>query len=524
MNEKMFEIMKNKPGFIAALDQSGGSSSKTLKNYGIEESEYSSEEEMFNLIHEMRKRVFTSKAFTNDHIIGAILFEKTMLSKVNGQFTADYLWNEKQIVSFLKVDKGLAEQANGVKLMKEIPELDEELKEANEKNIFGTKMRSVIYEPNEEGIKAIVKQQFELAERICNAGLVPIIEPEVDINAPEKEKCEEILKADFENDNPSKSQENATNILKEDSETYNLNTHLNKKHDKLFKEILSDKKEAVKFINHYLNLCLVESDIEKYEKEFRTNGFYNIEADIVYKLKEKNVFILIEHQSSVDLKMAYRVLCYKDAIIESAIDKKRLKERNYKIPKVIAIVLYTGKRKWNSLSINDIEERIDGYENPNNEYHLIDSNEFSRNKLLSDNLITSKAMLIEKSKNKDELYKNIEDVIHNQIRNNTFDNTQLEKLVRYELAETEDNNIISKFLEKIRNIEGGNEIMTNASRIINNEIRKQRREGKIEGIAEGKAEGKAEGIALIAKKLKGQMHIKDISQITGLSEEEIKAL
>ena len=208
-------------------------------------------------------------------------------------------------------------------------------------------------------------------------------------------KCEEILKADFENDNPSKSQENATNILKEDSETYNLNTHLNKKHDKLFKEILSDKKEAVKFINHYLNLCLVESDIEKYEKEFRTNGFYNIEADIVYKLKEKNVFILIEHQSSVDLKMAYRVLCYKNAIIESAIDKKRLKERNYKIPKVIAIVLYTGKRKWNSLSINDIEEKIDGYENPNNEYHLIDSNEFSRNKLLSDNLITSKAMLIE---------------------------------------------------------------------------------------------------------------------------------
>lgn len=194
MNEKMFEIMKNKPGFIAALDQSGGSSSKTLKNYGIEESEYSSEEEMFNLIHEMRKRVFTSKAFTNDHIIGAILFEKTMLSKVNGQFTADYLWNEKQIVSFLKVDKGLAEQANGVKLMKEIPELDEELKEANEKNVFGTKMRSVIYEPNEEGIKAIVKQQFELAERICNAGLVPIIEPEADINAPEKEKCEEILK------------------------------------------------------------------------------------------------------------------------------------------------------------------------------------------------------------------------------------------------------------------------------------------------------------------------------------------
>ena len=128
MNEKMYEIMKNKQGFIAALDQSGGSSSKTLKNYGIPEDAYSTEEEMFNLIHEMRKRVFTSKSFTNEHIIGAILFEKTMMSKVNDEFTADYLWNEKQIVSFLKVDKGLAEEKDGVKLMKDIPNLDEELK------------------------------------------------------------------------------------------------------------------------------------------------------------------------------------------------------------------------------------------------------------------------------------------------------------------------------------------------------------------------------------------------------------
>lgn len=196
MNNEMYEIIKNKKGFIAALDQSGGSSSKTLKAYGIDESEYNTEEEMFNLIHEMRKRVFTSKAFTNEHIIGAILFEKTMLSKVNDEYTADYLWNEKRIVSFLKVDKGLAEQANGVKLMKEIPTLAEELREAREKNIFGTKMRSVIYEANEEGIRAVVKQQFEFAKQICDAGLVPIIEPEVDINAPEKEKCEEILKSE----------------------------------------------------------------------------------------------------------------------------------------------------------------------------------------------------------------------------------------------------------------------------------------------------------------------------------------
>ena len=196
MNNEMYEIMKNKQGFIAALDQSGGSSSKTLKAYGIDESEYNSEEEMFNLIHEMRKRVFTSKSFTNEHIIGAILFEKTMLSKVNDEFTADYLWNEKKIISFLKVDKGLAEEANGVKLMKEIPNLAEELQEAREKNVFGTKMRSVIYEANEEGIKAVVAQQFEFAKTICDAGLVPIIEPEVDIHAPEKEKCEEILKAE----------------------------------------------------------------------------------------------------------------------------------------------------------------------------------------------------------------------------------------------------------------------------------------------------------------------------------------
>ena len=196
MNNEMYEIMKNKLGFIAALDQSGGSSSKTLKAYGIEESEYNSEEEMFNLIHEMRKRVFTSKSFTNEHIIGAILFEKTMLSKVNDEFTADYLWNEKKIVSFLKADKGLAEETNGVKLMKEIPNLAEELQEAREKKVFGTKMRSVIYEANEEGIKAVVAQQFEFAKIICDAGLVPIIEPEVDIHAPEKEKCEEILKAE----------------------------------------------------------------------------------------------------------------------------------------------------------------------------------------------------------------------------------------------------------------------------------------------------------------------------------------
>ena len=194
MNEKMYEIMRDGRGFIAALDQSGGSSAKTLKNYGIDESEYSSEEEMFNLIHEMRKRVMTSKVFTNEHILGTILFEKTMMSEVNGKFTADYLWDEKGIVSFLKVDKGLAEEKNGVKLMKEIPNLKEEIEEANKKHVFGTKMRSVIYEANEEGIRDIVNQPFEFAKTICDGGLVPIIEPEVDIHSEQKELCEKILK------------------------------------------------------------------------------------------------------------------------------------------------------------------------------------------------------------------------------------------------------------------------------------------------------------------------------------------
>ena len=197
MNQEKLNIVKNNKGFIAALDQSGGSSAKTLKTYGIPEDRYSSEEEMFDLIHKMRERVFTSKSFTNEHILGTILFEKTMDSQVGGEYTADYLWNNKRIVSFLKVDKGLKDEENNVKLMKDIPNLDEVLKKANERNIFGTKMRSVIYGANPEGIKAIVDQQFEFAKIICENGLVPIIEPEVDINAPDKKECEMLLKEEI---------------------------------------------------------------------------------------------------------------------------------------------------------------------------------------------------------------------------------------------------------------------------------------------------------------------------------------
>lgn len=314
-------------------------------------------------------------------------------------------------------------------------------------------------------------------------------------------RCEEILREDTEYEESKNAQDNSksskesnyNNILKEDAEKYNSEIHINKKHDKLFKEILSDKREAIKFMNYYLNLSLVEDEIEKYEKEFRTGKFNNIEADIVYKIKDKNVFILIEHQSSVDLKMAYRIRCYKNAIIEESVDKKKLREKNYKIPKVIAIVLYTGRREWQNLLISDIEEKIEEYIEPENEYTLVDSNKFSREELLEDTLMTSKAMLIEKSKNTEELYQNIEDVIKNQKEKNALNNIQLEKLVQYELAETKDEKMIEDFIEKIRNAKGEVEIMTNASRIINNEMRKQRKAGIEEGKAEGKAEGRAIG-------------------------------
>ena len=193
MDNKKLDIMKNRKGFIAALDQSGGSSGKTLKLYGIDSDQYNSEDEMFDLIHEMRSRVMKSKEFTSDKIVGVILFEQTMNRKIDGKYTSDYLW-DKEILSFLKVDKGLAELNNGVQMMKDIPNLEDTLKVAVERGIFGTKMRSVIKEANEEGIRNVVKQQFDIAKVISSYGLVPIIEPEVDINAVDKEKCEEILK------------------------------------------------------------------------------------------------------------------------------------------------------------------------------------------------------------------------------------------------------------------------------------------------------------------------------------------
>ena len=187
--------MKTHPGFIAALDQSGGSTPGALRAYGIKEDAWSSEEEMFALVHQMRTRIITSPSFTGERILAAILFENTMDRDIEGQPTADYLWNVKRIVPFLKVDKGLAAEKDGVQLMKPMPELAALLDKARAKRIFGTKMRSLIKQANAAGIKDIVTQQFEVARQIIAAGLVPIVEPEVDIHCPDKAGAEDVAQS-----------------------------------------------------------------------------------------------------------------------------------------------------------------------------------------------------------------------------------------------------------------------------------------------------------------------------------------
>ena len=195
MNKEQFEQMKNSKGFIAALDQSGGSTPKALKLYGVTEDQYSNEEQMFDLIHQMRTRIIKSPAFSHNKIIGAILFEQTMDRQIDGKYTADYLWDEKHVIPFLKVDKGLEPlDSDGVQLMKPIDGLAELLSRANERHIFGTKMRSVVKKASPKGIARVVQQQFEVAKQIIAAGLVPIIEPEVDINIPDKSPAEAILR------------------------------------------------------------------------------------------------------------------------------------------------------------------------------------------------------------------------------------------------------------------------------------------------------------------------------------------
>ena len=197
LNTEQLEKMKNGKGFIAALDQSGGSTPKALKLYGIEESAYSGDEEMFDLVHQMRTRIIKSPSLNAERTLGAILFDMTMERTIDGKGTAEYLWENKKIVPFLKIDNGLAAEENGVQVMKVIPELDDRLARANGHKVFGTKMRSVIKLANRKGIQQIVDQQFEIGKKILAAGLVPIIEPEVDINSHEKEQAEGILKLEI---------------------------------------------------------------------------------------------------------------------------------------------------------------------------------------------------------------------------------------------------------------------------------------------------------------------------------------
>ena len=193
--KEQLQKMKHQPGFIAALDQSGGSTPNALRAYGIGENAWASEEQMFALVHQMRTRIITSPAFTGERILAAILFENTMDRSIEAQPTADYLWNVKRIVPLLKVDKGLAEEKHGVQLMKPMPELGALLDRAKAKRMFGTKMRSVVKHADAAGIRDVVTQQFEIARQIIAAGFVPIVEPEVDIHCPEKARAEELLKA-----------------------------------------------------------------------------------------------------------------------------------------------------------------------------------------------------------------------------------------------------------------------------------------------------------------------------------------
>jgi fructose-bisphosphate aldolase class I len=195
VNSEQFEKIRTAQGFIAALDQSGGSTPKALRLYGVDESGYSNDAEMYDRIHEMRTRIITSPAFTGERILGSILFEMTMDRQIMGRGAAEYLWQEKNVVPFLKVDKGLAEEADGAQVMKPMPDLDAVLARAITHGVFGTKMRSVIKLGNEAGVAAVVRQQFEVGRHIIGAGLVPIIEPEIDIHSPEKAEAEVLLKA-----------------------------------------------------------------------------------------------------------------------------------------------------------------------------------------------------------------------------------------------------------------------------------------------------------------------------------------
>lgn len=290
MNEKL-NIMKDKKGFIAALDQSGGSSKKTLKLYGILEDKYKNDDEMFSLIHDMRTRIITNENFTGDKIIGVILFEQTMNKEIDGMLVAKYLWDNKRIVSFLKIDKGLEEEKNGVSLMKKIPDLENTLLHAKNNGIFGTKMRSVINGANESSIKELIKEQFEYAKIILNCGLIPIIEPEISINSPNKLLCEKIMKEEIDKQ-LALLNDNDKVIFKftppEEEDFYLDYTKNNKVLRVVFLSGGYDKKEACRILSKNHNVIasfsrafLEDLNVNQSEEEFSNKLKESI--DIIYE-------------------------------------------------------------------------------------------------------------------------------------------------------------------------------------------------------------------------------------------------
>lgn len=305
-------------------------------------------------------------------------------------------------------------------------------------------------------------------------------------------------------------------ILKEESEPYviEIQKDIKNKHDKLFKDLFGDKESIAKFINNFIKfpIKISKDNIEKYSTEFITSKYSTKEADIVYRMKEKNIFFLIEHQSTVDRTMPYRIALYSMMIMEEALDREKMRKTNYKFPRVVPIVLYTGKRKWNVPNrLEDVQEKIEGYSKKEKEYNLIDINKYSEKELLNDDLIISKAMLIEKSKNKEELIENIDKIANITLKNNNVELSSyfIEIIEKYILPNTikEESR---KRIEKIKLRIGEKETMLNCIRMIEEENKKLIKRGRKEGIKE-----------MIKKMIETDIDIEKIKQITGMSREEI---
>lgn len=307
-------------------------------------------------------------------------------------------------------------------------------------------------------------------------------------------------------------------VVKEENEPYDtdLNNKINNKHDKLFKDLLSNKEEAVKFINKYLHLRvkIKKEDIESYKSGYITRIYQNRETDVIYKMKNRNIFFLIEHQSTIDITMPYRILNYSVAIMNQAVEKEKMRRKEYKYPRVIAVVLYTGKRKWKAeVNINNIQESLAGYKGEEEGYKLVDVNEYSKEELLEDNLMISKAMLMEKSRSKEETIRNVEAITNKIIEDEEELGEYLLDVMEKYILEKNMGEEISKKVEEIREKRGGKKDMLNVVKVIQEENSALRKEGYVRGVME------------VAKNLiKRNMDIKEISEITGLNIRELKEI